>query len=265
MEKLVWKFAVLVALFALPYFALTQIDWLTLLKIEETKKNTEEKLGDLFWDIYRDVEKEYRNEDVYKTVDSILTRICKENRIERKKIQLHLLEKSDVNAFALPGNHLVIFTGLIAEAESPEELAGVVAHEVAHLQLNHVMRKLVKEVGLATLVGMVTGGKNRQAISTAHDLSRTAFDRKFEKEADLRAVDYMIAADINPQPFADFLFKMSKHSGSQALEAWLSTHPESAERADYVLEYSGSKTYDTRDIISAATWISTKEILQAID
>jgi beta-barrel assembly-enhancing protease len=261
MEKIILKFGVLVALFLVPYFVLTQVDWVTLLKIEERKKDTEEKLGELFWDMYRKQEKECTNRTVYKTVDSILTRICDKNHIKRKQIQLHLLEKDEVNAFALPGDHLVIFTGLITESETPEELAGVIAHEVAHTQLNHVMRKLVKEVGLSTLVAM-TSGKNGQVITnTAHQLSTTAFDRGFEKEADLRAVDYMISADINPQPFADFLYKMSKHSGSHVIESWLSTHPESEERADYILEYIGNKHFDGREIITAAGWKRVKEEL----
>lgn len=262
MGKIVWKFGVLAALFLLPYILLTQVDWVTLFKIEKRKKDTEEKLGELFWDIYRKQEKEYRNKTVYNTVDSILTRICDENQIERDDIQLHLLEKDEVNAFALPGDHLVIYTGLITESETPEELAGVVAHEVAHIQLNHVMRKLVKEVGLSTLVTMTTGKNGQVITNTAHQLSTTAFDRSFEKEADLQAVDYMIRADINPQPFADFLYKMSKHSGSHVLESWLSTHPESEERADYVLEYVGNKHFSSKEIVTEAGWKKTKEEIE---
>lgn len=259
MEKLLWKFGVLAALFAIPYFTLTQVDWLTLFKVEQRKNDTEEKLGELFWDIYRQQEKEYRNKTVYNTVDSILKRICDDNYINRKDIQFHLLDKDEVNAFALPGDHLVIYTGLITESETPEELAGVVAHEVAHIQLNHVMRKLVKEVGLSTLVAMTTGKNGQVITNTAHQLSTRAFDREFEKEADLKAVDYMIHADIDPQPFADFLYKMSKHTGSNVIESWLSTHPESEERADYILEYVGNKHFDSKRIVTEAAWKSAKD------
>ncbi len=74
--------------------------------------------------------------------------LYKVNDIDRDKIKVHLLFKDEVNAFALPDGHLVIFSGLILESENPEELSGVLAHELAHIELNHVMTKLMREVGL---------------------------------------------------------------------------------------------------------------------
>lgn len=91
-----------------------------------------------------------------------------------------------MNAFSLPDGHLIVFSGLILNSDSPEELAGVVGHELAHIELNHVMKKLVKEVGLSTLISLITGNSGSDMIKeTAKTLSLTAFDRNLEKDAAL--------------------------------------------------------------------------------
>ncbi|MDZ7607365.1 MAG: M48 family metallopeptidase [Cyclobacteriaceae bacterium] len=136
--------------------------------------------------------------------------MCDKNDIDRDKIKVHLLFKDEVNAFALPDGHLVIFSGLILESENPEELSGVIAHELAHIKLNHVMTKLMREVGLSVLLSMASGGGGDMLRETAKMLSSTAFDRALEKEADIKAVDYLIEANISPEPFATFLLPLSQ-------------------------------------------------------
>ena len=80
------------------------------------------------------------------------------------------------NAFALPGGHLVLYTGLINASDNFEEVTGVIGHELAHIELNHVMKRLVREIGLSALISMTTGESNPQVVlETAKLLSSSAF------------------------------------------------------------------------------------------
>lgn len=206
MKKIIIQGLIIVALFLSVWFVFAQIDWMSVFKVEKISNKTEEKLGSLFWDVIRESEKEITNPFVVNSVDSIVTRICTANDIDRGFIKVHLLENDETNAFALPNGHLVIYSGLMLNSENPEELSGVICHEIAHIQLNHITKKLVKEVGLSALISMTTGNKGSEIIrETAGTLSSLAFDRSMEKEADIKAVDYLIKAKINPEPFANFL------------------------------------------------------------
>lgn len=238
MKKVIIQGLVTVSIFLGGWWALTQINWMGIFEVKRITNDTEKKLGDLFWEYFSKEGSENKNSGIDSTTRNIITKICKANNIDTTKIKPHILNSDEVNAFALPDGHLVIYTGLIKDADNPEELAGVIAHEIAHIQLNHVMKKLVKEVGLSTLFAIASGGGGATK-EMAKILSSTAFDRELEKSADLKAVDYLIRANINPKPFADFLYKISvKENNSTKYFTWISTHPNSEERAKYIIDYA---------------------------
>lgn len=237
-KKIFIELVITVSAIAAVWLGLSQVDWMKLLNIEQTTQNTEEKIGDLFWDLMKKSENEITAGSVIAPVDSMLARICVSNSIERKKIKLHLLRKDEINAFALPNKHLVLYTGLITACENEAELCGVMSHELAHIEKNHVMNKLVKEIGLSVLISISTGNGNAETIKAAiKQLSSSAFDRKLETEADLTAVDYLIEAGIDPEPFANFMYRLSDETKNLPSQIyWISTHPESKERAEKMME-----------------------------
>ena len=157
MQKVVVQIVIFVGLFFMTWFSFRQVDWMKNFNIAQKTKSTEEKLGDFIWEALVRAEDEIKDRKIITPVDSLLTRICISNKIDRKKIKLHILNSSEVNAFALPNHHLVVFSGLINESINENELSGVISHELAHIELNHVMKKLVKEVGLSVLLSMTTG------------------------------------------------------------------------------------------------------------
>lgn len=264
MKKAIIQGIIAVLFFFGTWSALTQIDWINIFKIEQVTDKTAQKLGELFWDAFKKSEKEIKNSQVVNAVDSMVTHICKENKIDSHKLKIHVLNKDEINAFALPNGHLIIYSGLILNAANQEELAGVISHEIAHIALNHVMKKLVKEIGLSVLISMTTGNSGIELIKeTAKILSSSAFDRSLEKEADIKAVDYLVKAKINPEPFADFLYKLSdgEHEDTKYL-TWISSHPDSKERAEYIIEYSKGKLTDDEPILSNETWDKLKVALK---
>jgi predicted Zn-dependent protease len=245
MKKILVELVLTVAIIAAIWFGFLQVDWMKLLNIEQTTQNTEEKIGDLFWKLLKSSETEITSDSIVAPVDSMLTRICNANSIDRKKVKLHLLLKDEVNAFALPSNHLVVYSGLITSCENEAELYGVLSHELAHMEKNHVMNKLIKEIGLSVLISMSTGNGNAEIMKEAlKHLSSTAYDRKLETEADLTAVDYLEKANIDPEPFANFLYRLADETKNLPSQIyWISTHPESKERAEKIIERIKGKNF----------------------
>ncbi|HAQ18253.1 MAG TPA: peptidase M48 [Prolixibacteraceae bacterium] len=245
MKKILIELVLTGAIIAVVWLGLSQIDWMKLLNIEPTTQTTEEKIGDLFWKMLKNTESEITSDSIVASVDSMLTRICTANSIDRKKVKLHLLRKDEINAFALPNNHLVIYSGLITSCENEAELYGVLAHELAHMEKNHVMNKLIKEIGLSVLISMSTGNGNTEIMKEAlKHLSSTAYDRKLETEADLTAVDYLEKAGIDPEPFANFLYSLADETKNLPSQIyWISTHPESKERAEKIIEHIKCKNF----------------------
>lgn len=239
-KKMLAQAAVSVATFCAVLFAFSRVDWLNAFGLKETV--IEDKLGELWWDIYSSDVIFVDDSVRMASVDTLFTALCRANDIGRDWVSLHLVEDEEVNAFACPGNHLVVHTALLDSCRNDAELAGVLAHELAHLTQGHVMQKLVKEVGLSALITMTSGSSGTEALGeVARVLSSTAYDRTLESEADVLAVQYLQAAHIDPNGLADFLLRLSAEEDLPALAEWISTHPGSAERARRIRQLAGEE------------------------
>lgn len=260
MKKILLQFLLLVFSFFATWFLLSRVDWETTFNVKELTKTTEEKLGELIIEVEVADEKEITNKDIITPIDSIITRICKANKIDNTTIKVHVVKSEEINAFALPNRHLIINSQLIADCENPEELSGVLAHEIAHMELNHVMKKLVQEIGLSALLSVTKGKDVKVLKEIAKTLSSSAYSRNLEKEADMKGADYLIQADINPKYLGVFLFRLSntKSAGSKYI-SWINSHPDSEERATYLDEYSSKQTIREKPVLSQATWSALKE------
>jgi predicted Zn-dependent protease len=247
------------------FFWLRTIDWVGMFDIEKHTRDTEEKLGDLFWEHLGDEGNQITDSLTVAAMDTMVSSICSANAIPRDHIKVHVFRADVVNAFAMPGGHLVVNSALIEDCKNPEQLCGVLAHEIAHIELHHVMKKLVREVGMSVLVNMTTGGGDGgQVGEVVGALSSKAFDRDMEREADMKGLDYLVNAHIDPHPFADFLYLTGDGESEEAFE-WLSTHPSSKERMEYVLEEIGKRQFEVKPIIAAATWEELKTNMQTED
>lgn len=148
-----------------------------------------------------------------------------------------------INAFAMAGGKVGVFTGLFQIVENDDQLASVLAHEISHVTAEHVNERLSQElavnsVGTVGLVGLGVGGANPllgSAVLEAYGLGTgvtgLAFDRKKEKEADFIGLHYMARAGYDPREAVKVLEKLDEISAGQATPpAWLSTHPSNPER-----------------------------------
>jgi predicted Zn-dependent protease len=163
----------------------------------------------------------------YEAVSVIGARLTKGSKYT---YQFHVAEDNAVNAFAIPGGVIVVNTGLIDLTTRPEELAGVLAHEVQHVELRHSVRAMVKSLGLRGLFAFATGDIGGSLIGEAVvGMTDLKFSRDDESEADRLGLDSLIEAEIDPSGMPAFFEKMSKHSG-EAPVAFVSSHPSSATR-----------------------------------
>lgn len=164
----------------------------------------------------------------------------------RYPLKFHVIENPTMNAFAIPGGHVVLHTGLLLAAESPEEVAGVLAHEIAHVTQRHGVRGILSSAGtfilLQTLVGDVTGLAAVLTENSSFLLSRR-FSRDFEREADDHGWQYLLHADIRPDGMIRFfqrLYEIEKRLDARLKEVvpvdagdamqLASTHPATGER-----------------------------------
>lgn len=162
----------------------------------------------------------------------------------RQKFDILLVEHNVINAFAMPGGVLAFYTGLLLEARTESELAGVIAHEISHVTLRHSVRRYQKleDSHLSTLglVAIVLAGlvDTSSVLSTAY-LSQAVvaqanlnYTRHHEQEADRVATQYMAAAGIDPHGMSKF-FEILVSRGGLSYDddmVYLSSHPTSPSR-----------------------------------
>jgi predicted Zn-dependent protease len=148
---------------------------------------------------------------------------------------IKVLDSEEVNAFALPGGFFFVNSGLILKAESESELAGVMAHEIAHVAARHGTRNATR--GQIAQIGMIamsiaipygwTGYAIRQGASLAIPLGFLQFSQSMEREADYLGLQYMYKAGYDPNSFVDFFEKIQSLEKRKpgTLSKVFSTHP----------------------------------------
>ena len=141
--------------------------------------------------------------------------------------EFYVTDDSTVNAFAMPGGFVVVHTGLLGLAGNAEEVAGVLAHEVQHVEKRHSLKAMVKSAGLMVTVSMVFGDLGG-LVSLGQDLIGLKFSRQHETEADAEGLKALVAAGISPVGMRDFFRKMGEKEKLDL--GWLSSHPASDER-----------------------------------
>ena len=149
------------------------------------------------------------------------------------KFEVTVVKSDVINAFALPGGHVVVFTGLMKKADSGEEVAGVMSHELNHVLRRHGLERIVKSLGVLTVVTIVLGdqqGLVGMMKQLSVELLTLKFGREQETEADVTGLQLLQRAKIDPSGMIKFFERLSEKDEGRM--EWLSTHPMSTARAE---------------------------------
>lgn len=149
-------------------------------------------------------------------------------------VHVGVLDRRQVNAFAVPGGEIRLFDGLLQSAASADEVAGVLAHELSHALKHHPTRHLVRALGTSLLFDLMlgNGGALRQAGEVGLAL---AYSRELEREADDGALALLAGAGIPSAAFAGFFERVqAEHAAGPGVPSWLRTHPATEERIGHI-------------------------------
>lgn len=169
-----------------------------------------------------------------KAVATIVARLSAAQRDKAFHYQVRIVDAPTVNAFALPGGFIVVYTGLLRTARGPEMLAGVLAHEMAHVSERHGLRRIAQSVGVIAAIQLLFGdlsGLAAVAVEALREGAINSYSRDQEREADAVGVETLALAHVDPRALAQFFALLDQTSrGSLGAVAWLGTHPELPER-----------------------------------
>lgn len=154
------------------------------------------------------------------------------------KFVFKVIKNDEINAFALPGGYVVIHSGLLQKAESPDEVAGVLAHEISHVTKRHHIRGIFNKVGSFYVIGMFLGDLTivGHILDAATLLESLNFSRDFETEADKEGLKLAMASGYSAEGFASFFKKLqSENKLDSDMLKYVSTHPNSEDRIETIL------------------------------
>ena len=164
---------------------------------------------------------------VVAAVDSIVNRLA-ERAPEMYDWDVRVIDADMINAFATPGGFIVIHSGLLERTERPEELAGVLAHEMQHVLNHHGIKALVRQLPFRLLLGAVMGDASvfTGAVEAIGVVGLLRYQRRDEEEADRKGLAILQAASVDPEGMPDFFEILQREAlDVSGVLTYLSTHP----------------------------------------
>lgn len=201
-----------------------QGDWIAGKIIEHVPVEQEMSLGRQIHEMSRGNWREVSHGPALEAVKKIGAKLTAGSRYQ---YEWHLVDDPVMNAFAIPGGIVVVHTGLIEETDRPEELAGVLAHEVQHVEQRHSLKQLTRGLGWRAAWALTTGDLGA-ATTLAGDLGTLSFSRDHESEADRLGMEAMHRAGMDTQGMVDVMKKLAEQSGLEI--PFLQSHPGTKDR-----------------------------------
>lgn len=172
------------------------------------------------------------NPQLNEALQQITARLSAGARPHPYTFRVAVANRPDVNALAAPGGYIIIFRGLLAKTRRPEELAGVLAHEMEHVLQRHTTKALLRQGSLQVLITIATGGAGTGVIGEAsRTVATLRYSREAEMAADREGMRLIQAAGIDPQGMINiYLTLQAEGQRVPGLIAYLSTHPRIEDR-----------------------------------
>lgn len=191
--------------------------------------DTERKLGEAVWQTAVPAEQRCVNKRTLQYVGDVLRPLLAQQP-SGFRFAYAVSEDASVNALSLPGGFITVNMGLLAAVENSEELAGVLAHELAHVTEHHGTQRIATHLGTFAVLGWLFGDTSLSAVaSIAGELATMAYGRDQEREADAVGLRTLQAAHIDPRGMATLFERLSREQSTSA--TLFASHPDPGERA----------------------------------
>ena len=241
----------------------------------------EEKLGETVLNTMIDSSLPEPDPQVRKALDAIAAQMLKAFPDQPYTFKIYVHPGKMVNAMALPGGTIVVFQGLINITETPEELAGVLAHEFQHVLLRHSTRGIIRQLASSALLAILVGDSNavmNSIMGAAGQLEGLHFNRSMETEADRGGMAMVLAAGIDPAGMVRVFEKLQEQerrllgAGADAADGegpkkelpewmrYLSTHPAGEDRVALLKELSRASSLKPQPLLPNLDWRSMHRV-----
>jgi predicted Zn-dependent protease len=238
LRDLIILLAIGAGLFVGGYFIVREIGKSDLDLSYEVSIEQEEALGDMFKEMIWDEFPTVKDNAADSAFQQIKDRLINALDTTAYRYQFTIIKSDQINAFTIPGGNIYMFSELIKMAETPEEVAAVLAHEIGHAENRHVVTKLIQELSITAIVGVLSGGDPSILTQVLKDIIGNSFSRKQEEESDKFALELLEKAGISPKSLALFFERLNEKNldYDENLEI-LMTHPHNDKRIEQVRRY----------------------------
>jgi predicted Zn-dependent protease len=166
-----------------------------------------------------------------KYVEDVAASLVRTLGDKRWDFRFIVVDNEEVNAFALPGGFVTVNMGLLEKAESGEEVAAVLAHELQHVVCRHGTKRMLRQLGTSVAFAALFGSTDvALPASVVRDFLSNAYDRSEESEADARGLELLSRAGMDPRGMTRFFERLAKTALTPP--AIISTHPDPGDRAE---------------------------------
>ncbi len=257
-KRLVVDITILAVSFFGTWYLLSQIHFVKEEKNFKISLRQEEKIGQMLKNLFTADADIMDDAEVKSSVGDIVTLLKSKLDTGKYTYRVTVIETSEINAFSLPGGYMIIYSGLIDFCEAPEELAGVIAHEMGHNENHDVLKRMAKNISITVTLNSVFGGDNSKLGNILQQVVSTKFDRIQEELADAFAVDLMMQCGINPEHLAHFFERLMDQKPEILNQLdFLMTHPADDKRIEAIRNRAEGKYFREHPI--EINWTGLKE------
>lgn len=226
----------------------------------------EVRLGDEIFARLFSPERRCDDPDRQRAIDGIVARLTATGAGGAYQVRVTVVDVPQVNALAFPGGRVVLLRGLLEATDSPEMLAGVLAHEIQHVVRRHTTRAILQHASTGIMVAAVAGdvsGLVTFALEGARVVAALGYSRQAEAEADSQGMRMLLAARIDPAPAVRFYEKvLTPLDGAAPRGAWryVRTHPAARERVTALRALAQADAGPPEALSSGSDWADVKRI-----
>lgn len=218
----------------------------------------EESLGRQIVEHLAPLTQQCRDPERLRKIDQVVQTLTATQPASPYRVTLSVVDSPAMNAFAAPGGQVVVLRGLLERATSPEQLAGVLAHELQHVYQRHSTRALLEQTAgmllLTALSGDLSGGL-AWGLQGAQTMGSLHYSRTHEEEADIEGLRMMQAAHLDSAPMIAFYETLQKaEQGHAGPPDFLSTHPNMDQRLATLIARAGPAPTETRRLLPGEDW-----------